>query len=250
MNADSADSIGRPTGAKTEYEVSYGRETIRFTLRRTARRTLSISVHPDLSVEVTAPSGAALEQVKAKVRRRASWILKQQDYFSRFPDSPPPRRFVSGETHWYLGRQYRLKVEEAESEKVRLKAGFLRVNVKRKGDPVRVEALLDQWYSARAQVRFEMSLEKCGASFRRDGITAPQLRLRKMKKRWGSCTTRAFIYLNPELIKAPTHCIDYVVTHELCHLKYPNHGKEFYTLLDRVMPDWKKRKERLESFRS
>jgi predicted metal-dependent hydrolase len=245
-----ADSIKSQVLAETEHEISYGRETIQFTLRHTARKTLSISVHPDLGVEVTAPLNAALELVKAKVRRRATWILKQRDYFSRYPAAIPPRRFVSGETHWYLGRQYRLKIEKAESETVKLKTGFLRVCVKRKGDSARVKALLDQWYLTRARARFEMSLEKCGASLRRDGIAAPHLRLRKMKKRWGSCTTRAFIYLNPELIKAPTHCIDYVVTHELCHLKHPHHGKEFYALLDRVMPDWRKRKERLESFHS
>jgi predicted metal-dependent hydrolase len=85
------------------------------------------------------------------------------------------------------------------------------------------------------------------AQLRKYGIGEPKLCIGKMKKRWGSCTGRGVIYLNPGLIKAPSHCIDYIITHELCHLKYPNHGKQFYSLMSRVMPDWGARKRRLES---
>jgi hypothetical protein len=228
------------------YSIAYGKETIRFSLSYSRRKTLAISVHPDLSVTVTAPQGTKIEAVKQKVRKQAAWILKQRNYFSQFLPEQPPRQYVSGETHLYLGRQYRLKVVEGADESVKLKGGWIHVQVKRKNDTQRIKALFDEWMLRRARERFQLSLEKCLEKLRRHEIAKPQLRIRKMKKRWGSCTARGVINLNIELIKAPSHCIDYVVVHELCHLKYPNHGKEFHSLLDRVMPDWGARKQRLE----
>lgn len=229
------------------HSIAYGKKTIRFSLGYSQRKTLAISVHPDLSVTVTAPREAKLEQVKQKVRKRAAWILKQQNYFSQFQPQHPPRQFVSGETHYYLGRQYRLKVVESEDESVKLKNGWICVQVAPKDDTQKTEALLNQWMLVRARERFQLSLQKCLEKLRRYEIAEPQLRIRKMTKRWGSCAGRGVINLNVELIKAPSHCIDYVVTHELCHLKHPNHGKEFQALLNRVMPDWEMRKKRLES---
>jgi hypothetical protein len=228
------------------YSIAYGKETIRFSLSYSHRKTLAISVHPDLSVTVTAPQGTKLEAVKQKVRKQAAWILKQRNYFSQFLPEQPPRQFISGETHLYLGRQYRLKVVEGADESVKLKGGWIHVQVERKSDAQRIKALFEEWMLRRARERFRLSLEKCLEKMRRHEIAEPPLRIRKMKKRWGSCTARGAINLNIELIKAPSHCIDYVVTHELCHLKYPDHGKRFYDLLDRVMPDWEARKQRLE----
>jgi hypothetical protein len=92
------------------HAVTFGGRKIDFELRRTKRKTLAITVKPDTSVVVTAPNGASLEAVAAKVRKRAVWIRRQQDYFATFLPQVPPRQYVSGETHRYLGRQYRLKV--------------------------------------------------------------------------------------------------------------------------------------------
>jgi predicted metal-dependent hydrolase len=231
------------------YSIAYGKETIRFSLSYSPRKTLAISVHPDLSVTVTAPQGTKIEAVKQKVRKQAAWILKQRNYFSQFLPEQPPRQFISGETHLYLGRQYRLKVVEGADESVKLKGGWIHIQVKRKDDAQRIKALFDEWMLRRTRERFQLSLEKCLEKMRRHEIAEPQLRIRKMKKRWGSCTARGVINLNIELIKAPSHCIDYVVVHELCHLKYPDHGKKFYALLARVMPDWEMRKKRLENVR-
>jgi predicted metal-dependent hydrolase len=106
--------------------------------------------------------------------------------------------------------------------------------------------LLERWLRERSRQRFERSVTECSERLRRYGVARPELRLRRMKKRWGSCTPRGVIHLNPQLIKAPSHCIDYVVMHELCHLKHPHHGSAFYELLRRLMPDWERRKRRLE----
>lgn len=234
-----------PVGPDVD-SIAYGGEIIRFSISYTSRKTMAINVHPDLSVTVTAPQKAGLDQIRQNVLKRAAWILKQQDYFADFLPPRPPRQYLSGETHYYLGKQYRLKVEVSEEESVRLKGGWFHVRVKRKGDTRRIETMLDEWLLSRARERFRISLEKCSSQLLKYGIGEPKLRIRKMKKRWGSCTGHGVIYLNPGLIKAPSHCIDYIVTHELCHLKYPHHGKQFYSLMSRVMPDWEMRKGRLE----
>ncbi len=226
------------------HSIKYGKATIRFSLLFSKRKTLGISVHPDLSVSVTAPIGTELEAISRKVRKRASWILKQQNDFAQFLPVPPARRYLSGESHYYLGRQYRLKVERAAEESVKLKGGRFLIRLRDTSDARRVKTLLDDWYGNRARERFQSSLSRCIEKLR--PLEEPPIKLRKMARRWGSCTSSGTINLNPELIKAPSHCIDYVITHELCHLVFPHHGREFYDLLTRIMPDWKMRKQRLE----
>lgn len=227
------------------HEVGFGNRSIEFRLKRTARRTLAITVKPDTSVVVSAPRGVGMDAVRARVRRRAMWIRRQQEYFSRFLPKLPPRRYVSGETHRYLGRQYRLKVVEGPGEAAKLRGKFIEVETAQKRDSGQVRRLVEAWYVPHARLRFARSLGECLARFH-GRLGAPQLRLRRMPKRWGSWTPRGVVYLNPELVMAPASCIDYVVTHELCHLAHAGHGQAFYALLRRVMPDWEERKDRLE----
>ena len=139
----------------------------------------------------------------------------------------------------------RLKVVESDERRVKLHGRFIWVLTPRKTDTARVRAMMGEWFLERARQRFERSLAECG---RRLGgcVNAPQMRLRRMPKRWGSSTKRGVVYLNPELIFAPPTCIDYVVTHELCHLVHASHGREFFALLRKAMPDWEQRKTRLE----
>ena len=222
-----------------------GAGRIAFSLKRTARRTLAITVKPDASVVVTVPRGVSVNAVKARVRKRAMWIRRQQEYFSRFMPKLPPRRYVSGETHRYLGRQYRLRVVEGPAETAKLRGKFIVVETAQKENRERVRRLVKAWYALHAKERFARSLAECLARFHgRVGI--PEMRLKHMPKRWGSWTQRGVIYLNPELVLAPATCIDYVVTHELCHLVHASHGPKFHALLQRVMPGWGERKERLE----
>jgi predicted metal-dependent hydrolase len=233
-------------GTESElHAVMFGRGKIEFALRRSKRKTLAITVRPDTSVVVTAPERASLEVVTAKVRRRVVWIRRQLAYYSQFLPKLPPRRYVSGETHRYLGRQYRLKVVEGPGESAKLRGKFIWVETARKGEGGRVRRLVEAWYVLHARLRFERSLAECLARFH-GRVGMPHLRLRRMPKRWGSWNQRGVIYLNPELVLAPASCIDYVITHELCHLVHASHGQKFYDLLRRVMPDWMERKDRLE----
>ena len=228
------------------HAICFGTVEIAFILKRSERKTMAITVRPDASVMVTAPTEAGLEAIQAKVRKRALWILRQRSFFEEYLPPAPPRRFIGGETHRYLGRQFRLKIVEGTREKVTLKRPHLFIEVRNKQDPSRVKRLVEAWFAGRARAAFEQSLAACLPTLRAHLATPPKLRVRRMPKRWGSWTQRGAIYLNPELVKAPRSCIDYVVTHELCHLVHGNHGEKFFNLLRGVMPDWEERKARLE----
>lgn len=227
-------------------EINFGGAKIAFRLRRSSRRTLAITVQSDMSVVVTAPEKATLETVLGKVRRRAGWIRRRQRFFDEYLPPTPPRRYVSGETHRYLGRQYRLKVATGTEAEVKLRGRFIWVLTPRQVDRARVRVRLEAWYLTRAKERLARIFAESAARMGARLAMPPRLRVRRMSQRWGSWTRRGEVWLNPELIKAPATCIEYVVMHELCHAVHGNHGRKFYELLRRVMPDWEERKARLE----
>ena len=156
----------------------------------------------------------------------------------------PPRKYINGETHLYLGRQYKLRVEKATNNSVKLYRGRLIIMRKENSS---AKNLLSDWYKEKASVYFEESLKNILPRFARYNINQPELQVRNMATRWGSCTPNGKVILNPELIKAPKGSIEYVIIHELCHLIHHNHTRAFYDLQETIMPEWKKWKERLEN---
>jgi len=229
----------------TTHRLYYGDTLIEYSLTFARRKTLAISIKPDSSVLVKAPLGTAHSDIEAVVRKRANWILRHQRTFASYPPKASPRQYVSGETHRYLGRQYRLKVIEAEKEWVKLSRGYIHVWTANKDDTDRVKQLLDSWYKQQAVRIFQERLDACYPRVERLGIPCPPLGIRSMKSRWGTCSPNGKITLNLKLIQTPVECIDYVVWHELCHLREHNHGPGYYQLLGQVCPDWKERKAQL-----
>jgi predicted metal-dependent hydrolase len=231
--------------SKNNY-IQFGKSKIDFSLEFLERKSLGIQVHPDRSVKVLAPSDSSLEKVKEKLKAKAPWILKQQDFFLSFHPRTPKRKYISGETHLYLGRQYRLKVVEDSSESVKLQGGFIRVFTNDTSDKKRIKLLLNKWYTEKAKIHFNQLFEATRPLFVPYKTAAPYLSIRRMSKRWGSCGIDGKILLNTELIKAPKPCIEYVLAHEFCHLVHPNHSRAFFRLLGKVCPEWGEVKERLE----
>src|SRR5690606_812861 len=135
------------------------------------------------------------------------------------------------------GRQYRLKVIKGIKEEVKLIGKYLWVHVSDKDDLHQIKKLIDKWYREHAQNKFTERFEIIFPRFKKEGIKLPLLQLKVMSKRWGSYIFGKII-LNIKLVEAPVHCIDYIITHELCHVKNPNHGKTFYQSLNKAMPDW------------
>lgn len=226
--------------------VQYGTQKLEFNLKRSDRKTLGLEVHPDLSLWAIAPIDASIDEIKQKVLKRALWINKQKQFFEQFLPRNPEREYVSGETHFYLGKRYLLKVRKEASNEVKLKHGCFYVNTKTSSSE-EVKRILASWYYQHAQKKFTAALNNAFKMFKSDKISLPELEIRRMKNRWGSCIPKGKIILNPELIKASPNCIDYVIIHELCHLVENNHSKQFYELLSNKLPNWKIVKHKLET---
>jgi len=209
---------------------------------------IAIHVHPDGSVQVDSPQNAELANIKQAVNKRARWLHNHLSQIRIQYENVLPREYVSGESHFYLGRRFVLKVLPIKGDgiepSVKLKQGQLQVSTPCLL-PNTVRSLLENWYKLHAHNVFDTRLSLIVE--RLPWITnSPNWKLATMKKQWGSCSPKGTLSINPHLIKAPVTCIDYVLLHELSHLKERNHGKIFYQLLSLYMPDWESAKGRLD----
>jgi predicted metal-dependent hydrolase len=223
--------------------IQFGSKQIVFHLEYTNRKSLGITVKPDFSVLVKAPVDTPLEKVKEKLSKKAPWITRQQSFFLYFHPKTPARKFISGETHLYLGRQYQLKIIQNKFESVKLKGKYIEATV---SDKKRAEHLVIEWYSQNAKLKLRTIAQPLIDNFKKYNIEPSSIVLRYMPTRWGSCTPKGKIILNPELIKAPQGCIEYVIIHELCHLVHHDHTQKFIDLQTKEMRDWEKWKMKLE----
>lgn len=228
--------------------LRYGRRTAEYDVHETARLTAKLRIHvePGGALTVEAPVGTPEARIRAGVQKRARWIMDHIDRFEDYRRHARARDYRSGETHFYLGRRYKLKVttDPAAPRSLRLVAGRLEVTAPT-GDTTDVRLALQRWYRERALAYFRSRMARVAA-----GLpwveAAPPIKLLTMKRYWGSCSPKGAVTLNPALIKAPAHCVGYVLLHELCHLAEHNHSPRFYALLDRHMPDWQAAKNELD----
>lgn len=203
----------------------------------------SIKVKPSGEVIINAPKDASDEHIEFVLKKREKWIINKQEFFAKFKSRE--KELVSGEEMKYLGRSYRLKVNESKEEFVRLNRGTLELFVRDKNNFKKKQKLLDEWYKDKALICFFNIINEFNKMVKRD---IKNVRIRKMKTRWGSCNAaKSYINLNLELIKKPKKCVEYVIFHELAHLVHPDHSKKFYEYLSVYMSDWQERKRMLEN---
>jgi len=205
---------------------------------------VSIRVLPDASVEVKAPRHTTPKKIIEVMAKRARWVVRHIEQMRQHRSLILPREYISGETHFYLGRRYMLKVVQSDIDRVKLIRGSFMIECG-EAHVEYVKALLDSWYKEHARQVFERRLIVVAANIEWLNQTPP-ISVRHMKKQWGSCSSLGRISLNWNLVKAPMECIDYVITHELCHLREHNHSKKFYALLDRYALGWKPIKTKLD----
>lgn len=206
---------------------------------------LHVGVYPPAGrVRVAAPLRLDDEAVRLAVVSRLGWIRRKQNGFTG-QDRQSQREIVSGESHYYLGRRYLLTVKECDgaaqlrivgksSMELRVPSGF---------DHARRDAVLQRWYRRQLKGLLPALLTKWEP---RVGRTASEVRIRRMKTRWGSCNAQARrIWLNLELIKKPVACLEYVLVHELVHLHERHHSDRFMELMDSLLPQWRVHRDEL-----
>ncbi len=230
--------------------LHYGLAEIPYRVVENQRLASRVRIHvgPDGDVEVEAPEGLGADKVHEAVQKRARWVFRHVASASDSKKHALPRTYVSGELHFYLGRRFKLIVLPAErgSSNVRLWRGRIEVALP-VTDPAAVRRRLTSWYRDKAQAHFARKLTELVDRFDDFG-TVPDFQLLAMETQWGSCSPAGRLSLNPSLIKAPAHCIEYVLLHELCHLVEHNHSKRFYALLGRYCPNWKAWKQELDGY--
>jgi predicted metal-dependent hydrolase len=221
---------------------------IKYGIRRSRRRrTVAISVDPQLGVLLTAPAGVPVGRLDRIVQDKARWIINRLKLIEKNAIEHPPKKFVSGESFLYLGRHYRLRViPSANPEAAKLDDGRLKVHVlasskgRARAEAVR-EAVVN-WYRLHALLELRDRVEMWALKV---GALPLQLFVRDQKTRWGSCDSKGNLRINWRIIQAPMRIVDYIVVHEMTHLLQKGHAKEFWTAVGRVMPDYEMRRKEL-----
>ncbi len=216
-----------------------GKENLIYEEIEELRKSFSVTVFPSGKVIFKTPNKASPDERKTFLLKKKEWIKKQQAYFRQF--HPKQQSYTSGSDILYLGRHYQLIVARKSPERVAFAANKIVVySVKP------VQGLLERFLYKRAEVVFKERLNFCLKFFPELNSLQVRFSIRKMAKRWGSFQKNGLIFLNPELIKAPKRCIDYVIFHELCHHRYKCHSKEFFELLAQKCPNYQALKTELE----
>lgn len=215
--------------------------------RSSRRRTLSVTVRPDRSVTVRVPSTTPLAVIRSFVDSRAAWIARVCDEFNtQSPLAAIP--YADGVSLRYLGRDYRLMVVRGSADRVTLSEDNLFVETSTEANEDRLQAVVDAWYRQRAVEIFGMAAAACQQRMQAEGIHLPRITIRPMTSRWGSYSYRTGrISLNLNLIKTSLECIDYVIIHELCHIRVRHHGADFWKMVERYVPDHARLRKQLKS---
>ena len=229
-----------------ELKFDYGSRIITFNLIYRKRKTMSIEVETTGEVTVIAPVGTSTDDVIEKVKSRAGWIVSKQ-YESKFiNDTKIKREAVSGESYMYLGRNYSLDIrvdENIDNISVKLFQGKFVVNTYIKDEDF-IKKAMENWYREKTLAKVKERVSYYSSYFNNEVTT---VKVKEQKKRWASCTSKNELLFNWRCVMAPVFVLDYIVVHEMCHMEYKNHSKDFWNRVYAVMPDYEVRKSWLKN---
>lgn len=229
-----------------ELKFEYGSRLITFNLIYRKRKTMSIEVETTGEVTVIAPVGTYTDDVIEKVKSRAGWIVSKQ-YESKFiNDTKIKREAVSGESYMYLGRNYSLDIrvdENIDNISVKLFQGKFVVNTYIKDEDL-IKKAMENWYREKTLAKVKERVSYYSSYFNNEVTT---VKVKEQKKRWASCTSKNELLFNWRCVMAPVFVLDYIVVHEMCHMEYKNHSKDFWNRVYAVMPDYEVRKSWLKN---
>ena len=237
--------MSRPT--KHRMSLNSGEVEVRFIRTAQRKRTIALQIAPDGGIAIRAPLRTPLARMEEVVRSKSAWIdARLSGRLGEIPYPSPPKEFVAGESYFHLGRQHRLQITIAQkSDRVALDGDFLRVTVSTRRKLTRddIRERLKTWFAKQAKeflpARAVRWCEKLGTKDLVRVLVTDQTR------RWASCGRGAVLRFNWRLMGAPVSLIDYVIVHELCHLRHPDHSPAFWRELRRVMPDYPQREQQL-----
>jgi len=213
---------------------------ISYEFKRSHRRSVVAKIRRDGVIEVRAPLLYRESDMIAFLNQHRRWIFNHLDRLQSAENQQ--KKFTDGEMHYFLGKQYELKVIVGNKNSVSIEGDYLIAYVKL---PELVENQLNKWYRNQAKTVFSELLPPIIEKFKKYNVAPAKISIRDMRSRWGSCSRRGNISLNLQLVKLNENCIRQVMIHEMCHLVYFNHQAGFHALMDEMMPDWKLWKKEL-----
>lgn len=230
-------------------QVQFGNKIINYNIIRSNRKTLGLEVNLEEGVLVRAPKNTDKDRIKKIVTKKAEWITRKLKEFDEVKPSPAPKEFMSGEKLLYIGRRYRIKLinKDINNVSVKLFQGKFIIeannNLSDEKRRIKIRNEVENWYRKHAK---EKITERVNKYIKQVGENPNNIKIKKQKKRWGSCSSIGNLNFNWKLIMAPMSIIDYIVVHELVHLKYPNHSKDFWNLVEAIIPDYQKKQKWLK----
>lgn len=218
------------------YQINLDGKSISYTLKRSSRaRYLRLEIRP-VGLVVIIPRKVSQHQADTFIRSKESWILAKLARYQNQPVPPPEKSLESGDLLPYLGRQLTLKVhhEPHKSALVLVEGNNLLVNLNHATG--NIESIVADWYHFQARI---LVTEKCAAVSKLMGISSHTITIRGQRTRWGSCSRKGTLSFNWKLLKTPEQVIDYVIIHELAHIKEMNHSRKFWNLVAKFCPEYK-----------
>jgi len=216
--------------------IKFGNSQITYKVHKTKRRTTEIVVDTS-GIEILTSEQKSHSEIQKLVKKNSKWIFRKQLWANKQNDLKIT--FKQGTKIPYLGKNYLLKITETKNESVSLSHGKFIIKVK-KNTPKRVQELFKEWLKTHAQSIIEI---KAGTNAKKIGIKFEKIIIKDHKERWGSISKNKTININLSILCAPPKIIDYVIIHELCHLKIPDHSPKYWNLLYKMMPDYETHKE-------
>ena len=210
-----------------------------YEVHRKKVKNINLRIKPNMEIYISAPMNLHSDYIENFIRSKEKWIKQVLQKIEEAKQNQLPSQYLSGEKHKYLGKEYELEVKQGNSNRVSLKEGKIILtvisNIFKNSDEKK--KVMEKWYFENAQKVFVNTIQKWLEIL---DESIEKLSIKPMKSRWGSCNyVKRYINLNTELIKRTQFEIEYVVLHELTHLKYPNHGKGFYRYIENYMPNYK-----------
>jgi hypothetical protein len=237
----------RPNGKKEQADFKMLTD-IQYKIIYSHRRSISLIVSPDKGIMVRAPYRTSLRSIERFVLEKSDWIRKHLEKYSGLTRLNHGKKYIDGELHLIMGTEHRLKIREAAHPFVRIYDGIIEAGTRETGNTLRIKALLDTFYRQRAQEYLTGRFKEITGKFENHGFLPAGLSVKVLKSRWGSCSSRGRITISSELIKLDPVFADYVIIHELCHLRHHNHGKDYYKLLEELVPDYKRIRRDLRKY--